>query len=200
MQKTYMSLILTLVALVPIGGSVHSEGIRVGDLKNRQHGIGGTVYAVDEKTLLIKGFAYDGAGPDAFFWAGTQGSPSGIGTILPYPFEGKFYEYEDQSAPIINGRFSGDKNIKLTLPDTLKATDIKWLSVWCRAFSANFGDLIFPDNLSLDEHIHETPTVLNTESGPESGPDTESSWSKSNLLKCTNIAILAFALLSAIVM
>ena len=200
MQKTYMSLILTLVALVPIGGSVHSEGIRVGDLKNRQHGIGGTVYAVDEKTLLIKGFAYDGAGPDAFFWAGTQGSPSGIGTILPYPFEGKFYEYEDQSAPIINGRFSGDKNIKLTLPDTLKATNIKWLSVWCRAFSANFGDLIFPDNLSLDEHIHETPTVLNTESGPESGPDTESSWSKSNLLKCTNIAILAFALLSAIVM
>ena len=200
MQKSYMSLILTLVALVAIGGSVHSEGIRVGDLKNRQHGIGGTVYAIDEKTLLIKGFTYDGAGPDAFFWAGTQGLPSGIGTILPYPFEGKFYEYEDQSAPILNGRFSGDKNIKLTLPDTLKATDIQWLSVWCRAFSANFGDLIFPDNLSLDEHIHETPTVLNTESGPESGPDTESSWNKSNLLKCTNIAILAFALLSAIVM
>ena len=200
MQTTYMSLLLTLVALVALGGNVHSEGIGLGNLINRQHGIGGTVYAIDEKTLLIKGFTYDGAGPDAFFWAGTQGLPSGIGTILPYPFEGKFYEYEDQSAPILNGRFSGDKNIKLTLPDTLKATDIKWLSVWCRAFSANFGDLIFPDNLSLDEHIHETPTVLNTESGPESGPDTESSWNKSNLLKCTNIAILAFALLSAIVM
>ena len=200
MQKTYMSLILTLVALVALSGNVHCKGIGVGNLINRQHGIGGTVYAVDEKTLLIKGFTYDGLGPDAFFWAGTQGSPSGIGTILPYPFEGKFYEYEDQSAPILDEEFSGDKNVKLTLPDTLKATDIKWLSVWCRAFSANFGDLIFPDNLSLDEHIHETPTVLNTESGPESGPDTESSWSKSNLLKCTNIAILAFALLSAIVM
>ena len=200
MQTTYMSLLLTLVALVALGGNVHSKGIGLGNLINRQHGIGGTVYGVDEKTLLIKGFTYDGLGPDAFFWAGTQGSPSGKGTILPYPFEGKFYEYEDQSAPILNGRFSGDKNIKLTLPDTLKVTDIRWLSIWCRKYSINFGDLMFPDNLSLDGHTHEAPTVLDTDSDPESGQEPESSLNKSNLLKCTNIAILAFALLSAIVM
>ena len=195
-----MSLILTMLTLVAFAVNVYSEDIKVGDFKNHAHGIGGTVYAVDEKTLLIKGFTYDGAGPDAFFWAGTQGSPSGIGTILPYPFKGKFYEYEDQSAPILNGRFSGDKDIKLTLPDTLKATDIKWLSIWCRAFSVNFGDLIFPDELSLGEHSPETPMILNTEGEPESKPETESSWSKSNLLQCSNIAILASALLRAIVM
>ena len=28
-------------------------------------------------------------------------------------------------------------NFSLTLPDTLKATDIKWLSVWCRTFQVN---------------------------------------------------------------
>ena len=206
----YLTLVLLPVAIyarvLPSGDNQDfaarkdSEGIRVGDLKNHQHGIGGTVYAFDEKTLLIKGFTYDGAGPDAFFWVGTQGSPSGIGNILPYPFEGKFYEYEDQSAPILNGRFSGDKDIKLTLPDTLKATDIKWLSIWCRKYSVNFGDLIFPDTLSLDEHAHETPTVLDTDSEPESGTEPESSWNKSSLLKCTHIAILALALLSAIVM
>ena len=44
-------------------------------------------YVVDEKTILIKGFTYDGKGPDAFFWAGTSKSPSASqGTILPYPF------------------------------------------------------------------------------------------------------------------
>ena len=31
----------------------------------------------------------------------------------------------------------------LTLPETLKANDIKWLSVWDRAFSVNFGDVLF---------------------------------------------------------
>ena len=51
-------------------------------------------------------FEYDGAGPDAFFWVGTEGSPSAVGTILPYPFKGKFFEYEDGDAPILTGRFN----------------------------------------------------------------------------------------------
>ena len=54
----------------------------------------------------IKGFEYDGAGPDAFFWAGTSGAPSSVGIILPFPFDGKFYDYEDKSAPVL-GRFEG---------------------------------------------------------------------------------------------
>lgn len=125
------------------------ELVKAGQFTNYAHGIGGTVYLQDEKTVVIKGFTYDGAGPDAFFWAGTSGTPSTVGTILPYPFNGKFYDYEDQTAPILNGRFTGDKDIVLTLPADLKSTDIKWLSVWCRAFRVNFGDLIFPDGLEL---------------------------------------------------
>merc|ERR1711997_511782 len=164
-RNTGMKYFLVLSALAAISTNVSGEHVKVGEFNNRAHGIGGTVYAVDEKTLLIKGFTYDGAGPDAFFWAGTQGYPSGVGTILPYPFEGKFFEYEDQSAPILSGRFSGDKEITLTLPDTLKATDIKWLSVWCRAFSVNFGDLTFPDDLSLHGDASE-------ESAPEPAAPT----------------------------
>merc|ERR1712020_750208 len=158
-KKTDMKYFLVLSALAAISSNVSGEHVKVGEFNNRAHGIGGTVYAVDEKTLLIKGFTYDGAGPDAFFWAGTQGYPSGVGTILPYPFEGKFFEYEDQSAPMVSGRFSGDKEITLTLPDTLKATDIKWLSVWCRAFSVNFGDLTFPDDLALPDKHPQPPTT-----------------------------------------
>merc|ERR1712241_1088934 len=164
-RNTDMKYFLVLSALAAISTNVSGEHVKVGEFNNRAHGIGGTVYAVDEKTLLIKGFTYDGAGPDAFFWAGTQGYPSGVGTILPYPFEGKFFEYEDQSAPILSGRFSGDKEITLTLPDTLKATDIKWLSVWCRAFSVNFGDLAFPHDLSLQGDASE-------ESAPEPAAPT----------------------------
>ena len=37
----------------------------------------------------------------------------------------------------------------LTLPDKLKATDIKWLSVSSRGFQIIFADLLFPEGLSL---------------------------------------------------
>lgn len=47
----------------------------------------GTIYAVDESTLFIKSFAYDGTGPDAFFWVGNTARPSPEGYIIPYPEE-----------------------------------------------------------------------------------------------------------------
>lgn len=43
------------------------------------------VYAVDETTLFIKNFVYDGTGPDAFFWVGKTPRPSPDGYIIPYP-------------------------------------------------------------------------------------------------------------------
>lgn len=45
----------------------------------------GDVYAVDESTIYIKGFTYDGTGPDAFFWVGKTPRPSPEGYIIPYP-------------------------------------------------------------------------------------------------------------------
>merc|ERR1711953_1152614 len=172
-QNTDMKHFLVLSALAAISTNVSGEHVKVGEFNNRAHGIGGTVYAVDEKTLLIKGFTYDGAGPDAFFWVGTQGSPSSVGTILPYPFEGKFFEYEDQSAPILQGQFSGDKDIKLPLPDSLKTTDLKWISVWCRAFQVNFGDLTFPDGLALEEAAPESEPEPVTHAAIPSSKPTE---------------------------
>jgi len=66
---------------------------------------------------------------------------------LPYPFTGKFYpNNKDPNAPKLT--YNAGKDIELTLPDDLKASDIKWLSVWCRYAGANFGDVYFPDNLN----------------------------------------------------
>lgn len=60
-------------------------GVLIGKLQNFAHGISGTVYAVDESTIFIKGFSYDGTGPDAFFWIGNSPRPSPEGIIIPYP-------------------------------------------------------------------------------------------------------------------
>uniref|UniRef100_A0A182XX83 DM13 domain-containing protein n=1 Tax=Anopheles stephensi TaxID=30069 RepID=A0A182XX83_ANOST len=62
-------------------------GREIGQLTNFGHGIKGHVFAVDESTLFVKGFAYDGNAPDAFFWVGNSPRPSPEGYIIPYPEE-----------------------------------------------------------------------------------------------------------------
>lgn len=60
-------------------------GRYVGEFEEFAHGIKGSVYAVDDSTIFIKGFRYDGTGPDAFFWIGNSPRPSPEGYIVPYP-------------------------------------------------------------------------------------------------------------------
>lgn len=57
----------------------------IGEFADFAHGIKGVVYAVDETTIFIKGFYYDGMGPDAYFWVGNSPRPSPDGDIIPYP-------------------------------------------------------------------------------------------------------------------
>merc|ERR1712106_1123900 len=35
------------------------------------------------------------------------------------------------------------------LPENMKVSDIKWLSVWCRKFAVDFGNLMFPVDVTL---------------------------------------------------
>ena len=128
---------------LPIPGTGFN-GVKVGDFVNFFHGISGSLYVLNQSSLLVKDFQYDGAGPDAFFWAGTESDePDENGMILPYPFEGRFYDYRDQTAPVL-GNFRGNEGvIVLHLPLGTSTDKLKWLSVWCRAFTANFGEVLF---------------------------------------------------------
>ena len=135
---------LKLILFLPIDSK---ELVEIGKFQSYSKDTNGDVFVKDDKTLMIKGFTYSGTAPDAFFWAGTSPQPSPNGIILPYPFTGMFYNYDDKSAPVL-GKFT-NAEVVLTLPDNLKTTDIKWLSVWCREFEANFGDIFFPEDLSI---------------------------------------------------
>ena len=53
---------------------VTGEKTLLGEFENPLHGVAGMVYIVASDKLLIQDFAYDGRGPDAFFWVGTEGS------------------------------------------------------------------------------------------------------------------------------
>ena len=42
-----------------------------------------------------------------------------------------------------------NKDITLTLPSTLSFTNLKWLSLWCRRFTQDFGNVFFPADLNV---------------------------------------------------
>ena len=136
----------------------------VGDLSTLHHDVSGTVLVVNATNLLIKNFTYDGTAPDAFFWVGTEGSPGSVveasdgatwdhTAILAHPFTGQHYHYTDTDYPVL-GRAEGE-DILLTLPSRIQVSDIRWISVWCKAFKIDFGSLVFPENLLVESDVED---------------------------------------------
>jgi len=89
----------------------------LGELSNQAHGIAGRVHYVDERTLRVSGFRYDGTGPDAFFYVGRDGKPNGVdGVLIQYPY----------GTPTPLREAEGDF-VTLTLPEGIVASEVKWV-------------------------------------------------------------------------
>ncbi|XP_047526144.1 protein Skeletor, isoforms B/C isoform X1 [Pieris napi] len=137
---TLLALLLVLYAGVECRRPEPYYGRIIGRLTQYAHGIRGTAYAVDENTVFIRGFAYDGTGPDAYFWIGDTPQPSPEGILVPYP-----EDYPSRDPPVLSAHSNSD--ILLRLPGGKRLRDIKWISVWCRRFTVNFGDVFVPPGL-----------------------------------------------------
>lgn len=119
-----------------VGQSAHRHnyfGSLIGKLASRAHNVSGDVYAVDEQTLFIKSFNYDGQAPDTYFWSGTQSErPAGGPDAFIVPDE------KGSTKPL--ERYA-DKDVVLRLPEGKTLREIQWLSVWSRARKASAGDI-----------------------------------------------------------
>jgi len=47
--------------------SFYTGAAEIGNLPNLQHGVRGTLFALDETTFFIRNFEYDGLGPSKFY-------------------------------------------------------------------------------------------------------------------------------------
>ncbi|KAG7191121.1 hypothetical protein KM043_007153 [Ampulex compressa] len=110
------------------------RGKYLGKLNVYHHQVSGDVHAVDEYTLLLTSFSYDGNGADTFFWAGASNRPGPQGFIVPDEW-GK--------TNILEKYFN--KNLTLTLPDNKKITDIKWFAIYDLTNQKTFGDVYIPE-------------------------------------------------------
>ncbi|XP_027842115.2 protein Skeletor, isoforms B/C [Aphis gossypii] len=115
--------------------STEYRGKSLGTLNSYHHQVGGEVFAVNEYTLLISDFTFDGSATDAFFWAGASSRPGPQGFILA----------NEYGRTDVLKRYLG-KELKLTLPDNKKLTDINWFAIYDLSKNIAFGDVYVPED------------------------------------------------------
>ena len=53
-----------------------------------------------------------------------------------------------------------NKDILLTLPGTFKLRDISWLSIWCKRFTVNYGEVYIPKDIEIPEKVVSFSTLF----------------------------------------
>lgn len=115
-----------------------SRLILMGDFAETEHAVAGTVYREvdDDSVLRVRDFNYDGIGPKVVFFAGEEDSLE----------SGKFLQYPPRKRPSLLGpdglKRIEKRDIEIRLPKGLKASRLRWISVWCETYEVSFGHVL----------------------------------------------------------
>ncbi|MCP4871752.1 MAG: DM13 domain-containing protein [Proteobacteria bacterium] len=99
-----------------------------GELSTLQHGVDGTATIIDDCTIEIEGFTYDGQGVD---------------TRFVIDLDDSFGDYTVISEALIPDGPYEDETITVPLPEGVTLDDVGALSVWCVPFEVDFGSVVF---------------------------------------------------------
>ncbi|EYB96617.1 hypothetical protein Y032_0148g2633 [Ancylostoma ceylanicum] len=146
-QQGKNAMLLRTTILLSIGIAVLAEEINsydpdygtfIGELPNLADGdVRGKVYVVNDTTLQIVNFTYNGNAPDLYFWMDRKESPTTDGTKVP--------SFEYGITPL--GKYENAEQVVLTLPGRHKITNFKSFSLFCYKYEHNFGSVAIPENL-----------------------------------------------------
>ena len=122
-----------ILAAAPAARAEYARAGWSADLATYFHDVAGTVTVVDERTLLVEHFTFDGGGPAVYFYLGTTDSNAAFSSGL-------------QLDPQLTRAYD-DEAFTLTLPpgETLDAYGA--VSVWCAAVGVNFGSGSFESSV-----------------------------------------------------
>ncbi len=112
------------------GGQCAATNPRVGwvaTLAQHEAGVSGTATLIDDCTIKLEHFSYDGSGIAVYLYAGKGGDYSN-GFAL--------------SGNLLGQTFS-DATVTLTLPAGKSLDDVDGIAVWCADVSVSFGDGMF---------------------------------------------------------
>ena len=94
---------------------------------NRTYGVSGRAVIVDERTVRLENFNYNGRGPDVRVYLGKGGNYVN-GIII---------------SDSINDTVYTDATLTYTLPDNVTLDDFDGISIWCTLFSIDFSSAFF---------------------------------------------------------
>lgn len=94
------------------------------------HAVQGLVTIIDERTLHVENFTYDGGGPSVYFYLGATDTDADFENGL-------------QIQPLLTGTVYNDDTLTLTLPPGETLEGYGAISVWCEDFSVNFSSAEF---------------------------------------------------------
>lgn len=124
----------------------------LGQLSTLFHNVSGGVYAIDDTTIEVRQFWFDGQAPATYFRSGT-GAVNGNGFRLCI-------------LPECNGRNLGEfrgQTLRLQLPQGQTVANMDFLTVWCEEFVVSFGDITISNT-----QVFPTPTPSTTPSASPS--------------------------------
>jgi hypothetical protein len=93
------------------------------------HNVSGKATIIDDCTIEISQFSYDGGGPDVYFYGAIDHEYTSVDA---FPMGQK-----------LNGKIYDNARILIKLPQNKSLDDLNGLSVWCTEFQANFGQVEF---------------------------------------------------------
>lgn len=127
----HFQLTLDKINSEPMNGcdSTHEKVGQTGFFNTFAHNVAGKAEIIDNCTIKITQFSYDGGGPDVYFYAANDGA---------YGNEGSF-----RMGRKLNGTSVENAEFILKLPSGKTLDDLNGISVWCVDFAANFGDVMF---------------------------------------------------------
>lgn len=109
-------------------GSTHPLVGQTATLSTRSHGVSGTARVVDDCTIEIDDFVYDGNGIDVRVYGGRGGD-----------YDAGFAMSGDL---LRRGGYEGE-TVQANLPEGLTLDDLDGVSIWCVAVGTSFGDGTF---------------------------------------------------------
>ena len=100
----------------------------VADFTTHHHSVAGRVEILDESTLEVQDFTYDGEGINARLFVQVDGAP----------FSGD-YELSDN---LVGEAFDGE-TFELSIPDEAEMENWNLITLWCIPAGVSFGDGVF---------------------------------------------------------
>lgn len=102
----------------------------LGRFSKVSHDVDGDIFMLDDHTIYIQGFSFDGNAPDVHFWSD--------GVAIPY------YTRANPHVAMVVGKYHKEDVVLMLPPEKPTVHDLGHFQVWCRQYGINFGEFVMP--------------------------------------------------------